>query len=70
MQSVCQRHSRHILTPALLRGWRAGPLVDIKIIRDKNSGRSKGFAYIEYERRVGGCCLFHLLGPASPHSAC
>ncbi|GAB4822034.1 hypothetical protein N2152v2_009080 [Parachlorella kessleri] len=29
----------------------AGPLVDIKIIRDKNSGRSKGFAYIEYERR-------------------
>lgn len=29
----------------------AGPIVDIKIIRDKNSGRSKGFAYIEYQRR-------------------
>lgn len=29
----------------------AGPLVDIKIIKDRMSGRSKGFAYVEFEKR-------------------
>ena len=30
---------------------KAGPLVDIKIIKDKGTGRSKGFAYVEYEKK-------------------
>ncbi|KAK2078141.1 hypothetical protein QBZ16_004009 [Prototheca wickerhamii] len=30
---------------------RAGPLVDIKIIRDRATGRSKGVAYVEYQRK-------------------
>jgi RNA-binding protein 39 len=30
---------------------RAGPLVDIKIIRDRTTGRSKGFAYVEYQEK-------------------
>ncbi|KAL4443698.1 hypothetical protein ABPG75_011435 [Micractinium tetrahymenae] len=30
---------------------RAGPLNDIKIITDKTTGRSKGFAYIEFQRK-------------------
>jgi RNA-binding protein 39 len=30
---------------------RAGPVNDIKVITDKNTGRSKGFAYIEFQRR-------------------
>jgi RNA-binding protein 39 len=32
----------------------AGPIVDIKIIRDRTTGRGKGFAYIEYQHKVGG----------------
>lgn len=31
----------------------AGPLADIKIIRDRASGRSKGFAYVEFETKEG-----------------
>ena len=30
---------------------KAGPLVDIRIIKDRASGRSKGFAYVEYEKK-------------------
>ncbi|KAI7845041.1 hypothetical protein COHA_001407 [Chlorella ohadii] len=30
---------------------RAGPLNDIKIITDKTTGRSKGFAYVEFQRK-------------------
>ncbi|KAL4858455.1 RNA-binding protein 39 [Chlorella vulgaris] len=30
---------------------KAGPLNDIKVITDKTTGRSKGFAYIEFQRR-------------------
>jgi hypothetical protein len=30
---------------------RAGPVNDIKVITDKTTGRSKGFAYIEFQRR-------------------
>ena len=28
-----------------------GPLNDIKIITDKTTGRSKGFAYVEFQRK-------------------
>ena len=31
----------------------AGPLADIKIIKDRHSGRSKGFAYVEFEKKEG-----------------
>lgn len=31
----------------------AGPLVDIKIIKDRQSGRSKGFAYVEFANKEG-----------------
>lgn len=31
----------------------AGPLADIKIIKDRQSGRSKGFAYVEFEKKEG-----------------
>jgi len=30
---------------------KAGPLVDIRIIKDRASGRSKGFAYVEFEKK-------------------
>jgi RNA-binding protein 23/39 len=32
---------------------KAGSLVDIKIIRDRQSGRSKGFAYVEFAKKDG-----------------
>lgn len=37
--------------PALLPLCAAGPLNDIKIITDKTTGRSKGFAYVEFQRK-------------------
>ena len=36
---------------------KAGKIVDVRIIRDRNSGRSKGFAYIEFANRVRVLCL-------------
>jgi RNA-binding protein 39 len=32
---------------------KAGPLADIRIIKDKASGRSKGFAYVEFDTKEG-----------------
>ncbi len=32
----------------------AGKVLDVRIISDRNTRRSKGFAYIEYARRVSG----------------
>ncbi|KDD71292.1 hypothetical protein H632_c5363p0, partial [Helicosporidium sp. ATCC 50920] len=40
----------------------AGPLSDIKIIRDRGSGRSKGVAYVEYERRADVVSAMSLSG--------
>ena len=40
----------------------AGPLVDIKIIRDKASGRSKGFAYVEFKEKVSVMTALALTG--------
>ena len=34
----------------------AGEVNDVKLITDRNTRKSKGFAYIEYKRRVGGLC--------------
>lgn len=39
---------------------KAGSLVDIKIIKDRQSGRSKGFAYVEFANKdgvLGAMCL-------------
>lgn len=41
---------------------RAGPLVDIRMIRDRNTGRSKGFAYIEFEKRESVIAALQLSG--------
>ena len=32
---------------------RAGQVLDVRIIMDRNTKKSKGFAYIEYAQRVG-----------------
>lgn len=40
----------------------AGPLVDIKIIRDKISGRSKGFAYVEFKEKSSVMAALALTG--------
>lgn len=40
----------------------AGPLVDIKIIKDRMSGRSKGFAYVEFEKRESVTAALGLSG--------
>ena len=35
---------------------KAGSVLDVKIIMDRNTKKSKGFAYIEYQNRVRSCC--------------
>ncbi|KFM28198.1 RNA-binding protein 39 [Auxenochlorella protothecoides] len=40
----------------------AGPLNDIKIIRDRASGRSKGVAYVEYQRKEDVMAALALTG--------
>lgn len=40
----------------------AGPIMDIKIIRDRTTGRSKGFAYIEYQHHESVAPGLHLTG--------
>ena len=32
-------------------------MVDVRIIMDRNTRKSKGFAYIEYQNRVGSYCV-------------
>jgi RNA-binding protein 23/39 len=41
---------------------RAGPIVDIRIIRDKTTGRSKGIAYVEYQHKESVMSAFSLTG--------
>ena len=36
---------------------KAGQVEDVRIIKDRNTNKSKGFAYIEYTNRV---CLRHM----------
>ncbi len=40
----------------------AGTVIDIRIICDRNTKRSKGFAYIEFEDKVRGVCGRCLFG--------
>ncbi len=40
----------------------AGTVSDIKIIKDRNSGRSKGFAYVEFEERESVIAALSLSG--------
>ena len=47
----------------------AGKIVDVKIIMDRNTRRSKGFAYIEYAQRVRLSSTILFLSIASPHYA-
>lgn len=46
---ACNRASRK--PPFVARPLLPGPLNDIKIITDKTTGRSKGFAYVEFQRK-------------------
>ncbi|PSC72790.1 Splicing factor isoform 1 [Micractinium conductrix] len=41
---------------------RAGPINDIKIISDRGTGRSKGFAYIEFQRKEDIMNALQLMG--------
>jgi hypothetical protein len=45
----------------------AGPLNDIKVITDKTTGRSKGFAYIEFQRREDVINALALTGQVRPY---
>lgn len=40
----------------------AGPLTDIKVIRDKTTGRSKGFAYVEFKNKETVVAALSLTG--------
>ncbi|KAL4527618.1 hypothetical protein Ndes2526B_g08705 [Nannochloris sp. 'desiccata'] len=40
----------------------AGPVADIKIIKDRKSGRSKGFAYVEFQERDSVIAALSLSG--------
>ena len=46
----------------------AGKVLDVRIISDRNTRRSKGFAYIEYARRVS--CTAWPAFPLSFHASC
>ena len=40
---------------------KAGKVVDVKIIMDRNTRKSKGFSYIEFQNRVGLCSHPHTM---------
>jgi hypothetical protein len=52
-------------SPASCNLLQAGPVADIKLITDKNSGKSKGMAYVELQRAEDMLAVSFLTGEAA-----